>query len=102
MGAEIMNKFLKVIGIGNNNEDNYDDGYADDYENEGYTDEIDDEDMYSQQGGARSRARASVREVEEGNGNRPTKVISVNNGMSASKMVITQPTCYNDVEEVGT
>ena len=49
MGAEIMNKFLKVIGIGNNNEDNYDDGYADDYENEGYTDEIDDEDMYSQQ-----------------------------------------------------
>ena len=102
MGAEIMNKFLKVIGIGNNNEDNYDDGYADEYENEGYTEEIDDEDMYSQQGGARSRARASVREVEDGPGNRPTKVISVNNGMSASKMVITQPTCYNDVEEVGT
>ena len=26
----------------------------------------------------------------------------VNNGMTSSRMVITQPTCYNDVEEVGT
>ena len=100
MGAEIMNKFLKVIGIGNNNDEDYDDNYAENYENDGYVDENEEEEMYSQQGGARSRARASVKEVEEGNGNRPTKVISVNNGMSASKMVITQPTCYNDVEEV--
>lgn len=100
MGAEIMNKFLKVIGIGGNAEEAYDDNYADNYEEEGYTEEYEEEDMYSQQGGARSRARASVREVEEAN--RPTKVISVNNGVSSSKMVITQPTCYNDVEEVGT
>lgn len=100
MGAEIMNKFLKVIGIGNNNDEIYDDGYVDNYEDEGYSEEIEEEDMYSQQGGARSRARASVREMEDNS--RPTKVISVNNGITSSKMVITQPTCYNDVEEVGT
>lgn len=99
MGAEIMNKFLKVIGIGNNNDEIYDDGYVDNYDDEGYTEEIEEEDMYSQQGGARSRARASVREMED---SRQTKVISVNNGITSSKMVITQPTCYNDVEEVGT
>lgn len=102
MGAEIMNKFLKVIGIGGNNDEAYDDNYEDNYEDDGYTEDIEDEDIYSQQGGARSRARASVREVEDAVSNRPAKVISVNNGMSASKMVITQPTCYNDVEEVGT
>ena len=50
---------------------------------------------------SRRGVRASVREVEDSN-NKQTKVISVNNGVSSSKMVITQPTCYNDVEEVGT
>lgn len=99
MGAEIMNKFLKVIGLGGNNDDVYEDNYADNYDEYEDEEEIQDEEMYSQQAGARSRARASVREVEDNN--RQTKVISVNNGMSSSKMVITQPTCYNDVEEVG-
>ena len=102
MSAQLVNKFLKVIGIGGNEEDVYEDGYDENYNNDEYMEEVDDDaDMYSQQGGARSRARASVREVEDSN-NRQTKVISVNNGMSSSKMVITQPTCYNDVEEVGT
>ena len=102
MSAQIVNKFLKVIGIGGNEDEVYGDGYDENYNDDEYIEETDDDaDMYSQQGGARSRARASVREVEDAN-NRPTKVISVNNGMSSSKMVITQPTCYNDVEEVGT
>ncbi len=101
MGAEIMNKFLKVIGIGGNNDEAYDDGYAENYDEDEYAEDIEDEDMYSQQGGARSRARASVKEMEDASA-KPAKVISVNNGMTSSKMVITQPTCYNDVEEVGT
>lgn len=103
MGAQIVNKFLKVIGFGGNDEQEYTDDYESGYAEDGdYTEEIenDEQDMYSQQAGAR-RARASVREVEDSQ-NKSTKVISVNNGMSSSKMVITQPTCYNDVEEVGT
>lgn len=102
MGAQFVNKFLKVIGInGNEEEDLYEDGYADGYSEE-YAEEIENDDVdYSQPVSGRRGIRASVREVEEP-GNRSTKVISVNNGMSSSKMVITQPTCYNDVEEVGT
>ena len=98
MGAEIMNKFLRVIGIGGNNEEDYIEEYDENYAEDGYVEEAEEE-MYSQQGGARSRARASVREVEASG--KAAKVISVNNGIAASKMVITQPTCYNDVEEVG-
>lgn len=104
MGAQIMNKFLKVIGIGGNddNNDGYDDNYTDGYngEDDSYEQEQNDEEMYSAQS-ARRGVRASIRETEDAN-NKQTRVISVNNGISASKMVITQPTCYNDVEEVGT
>ena len=103
MGAEIMNKFLKVIGIGGNNSEAYDSEYDEAYDND-YTEEIEEEDEeanYNLQNQARVRnARASVREVESA-GNTQTRVISVNNGLSSSKMVITQPTCFNDVEEVG-
>lgn len=100
MSAQFVNKFLKVIGIGGNEEEVYDEGYEENY-NEEYTEEVeDDAEMYNQQSGRRG-VRASVKEVEDAN-NKQTKVISVNNGMSSSKMVITQPTCYNDVEEVGT
>lgn len=101
MGAQFVNKFLKVIGIGANEEEIYDEGYDDNYA-EDYTEEVEDtEDMYSQPAVGRRGVRASVREIEDAN-NKQTKVISVNNGISSSKMVITQPTCYNDVEEVGT
>ena len=93
MSAQFVNKFLKVIGIGGNEDEVYEDGYDENYNDDEYIEETDDDaDMYSQQGGARSRARASVREVEDAN-NRPTKAISVHSGMSSSKMVIRQPTC---------
>ena len=103
MGAEIMNKFLKVIGIGGNNSEAYDNEYDEAYDND-YTEEIEDdeeESNFKNQNQARVRnARASIKEVESA-GNSQTRVISVNNGITSSKMVITQPTCYNDVEEVG-
>lgn len=101
MGAQFVNKFLKVIGISGNEEEAYEENYDENY-NEEYTEEIEDDDagMYNTQSGRRG-VRASVRDVEDAN-NKQTKVISVNNGISSSKMVITQPTCYNDVEEVGT
>lgn len=102
MGAEIVNKFLKVIGIGGNEEPDYIDDYDPEYSN-GYPEEEDaEEDIYNQQNTSRTRAaRASVKEVENSSNGQTTKVISVNNGVTSSKMVITQPTCYNDVEEVG-
>lgn len=101
MGAQIVNKFLKVIGFSGNEEQDYVDDYESGYQEEGdYTEEIENDDVeYSQPRNGRG-VRASVREVEDV-GNKPTKVISVNNGITSSKMVITQPTCYNDVGEVG-
>ena len=100
MGAQFVNKFLKVIGISGNEEEAYDENYDENY-NEEYTEEIEDDSEMYNTSNSRRGVRASVREVEDSN-NKQTKVISVNNGVSSSKMVITQPTCYNDVEEVGT
>ncbi len=102
MGAQIMNKFLKVIGIGGNEEPEYIEDYGSDYAEEGdYTEEVENEEPanYTNQRSVGGR-RATARNVQEDG--TEARVISVNNGMSSSKMVITQPTCYNDVEEVGT
>ena len=84
MGAEIMNKFLKVIGIGGNNSEAYDNEYDEAYDND-YTEEIEDdeeESNFNNQNQARVRnARASIKEVESA-GNSQTRVISVNNGIT--------------------
>ena len=62
MSAQLVNKFLKVIGIGGNEEDVYEDGYDENYNNDEYMEEVDDDaDMYSQQGGARSICKRSRR-----------------------------------------
>ncbi len=98
MGAELVNKFLQAIGINGRDEDPVD-TYGDDTMEGGYEpmDVEPEQEEYTQQPSRRSRA--SVREADEGT--KQARVISVNNGMTSSKMVITQPTCYNDVEEVG-
>ena len=47
MGAQFVNKFLKVIGISGNEEEAYDENYDENY-NEEYTEEIeDDSEMYN-------------------------------------------------------
>lgn len=98
--AQFVNKFLKVIGIGGNeaedidyiDEANYGDDYAGDVE------EVDYEEQPVQASTTTTRRGVNAQVSDAG----AARVISVNNGMSSSRMVITQPTCYNDVEEVGT
>lgn len=97
--AQFVNKFLKVIGIGGNEAEEV---YEDDFENygeEGYTEDVE-ESGYEQQAQPQQTSRRGVSASVSDTG--AARVISVNNGMSSSRMVITQPTCYNDVEEVGT
>jgi len=97
--AQFVNKFLKVIGIGGGNE--AEEVYEDDYENygeDGYTEEVD-ETSYEQPAQTQTSRRGVSAQVSDAGA---ARVISVNNGMTSSRMVITQPTCYNDVEEVGT
>lgn len=94
--AQFVNKFLKVIGLNNGSEEAYDDGYEE-YGEDGYTEDVE-EATYEEPVQQPSRRGVSAQVSDAG----AARVISVNNGMSSSRMVITQPTCYNDVEEVGT
>lgn len=95
--AAIINKFMDMFGIGNQDEEEYD-------EEENYVEdqEVEEEELYTK---PKSRSRRSFSDIERENpyGARSidTKVIPMNTSVSSSKMVITQPTCYEDVEEIG-
>lgn len=93
MSAAIINKFMDMIGIGK--EEEYEEGAN--YEVE----EQYEEEEYEKP----SRSRRSFSEIESENPystkNIQTKVIPMNTAVSSSKMVITQPTCYEDVQEIG-
>ena len=96
--AAIINKFMDMFGIGNQDEEEYDEetNYAENQEIE------EEEEFYTK---PKSRSRRSFSDIERENpyGGRSidTKVIPMNTSVSSSKMVITQPTCYEDVEEIG-
>ena len=93
MSAAIVNKFMRRMGIGENEE--YDEEV--DYYDEEQEDDVEKEEP---------RARRSFRDIENSNpylrnNNVQPKVIPMNTAVSSSKMVITQPTCYEDVQEIG-
>lgn len=97
MSAAIINKFKDMMGFGSQDED-YDE--VEEYDTE-VEDEYDVDEGYS----SNQRTRRSYRDIDDNNSyssrTAQTKVIPMNNSMSSSRMVITQPTCYDDVQEVG-
>lgn len=101
MSAAIINKFMDMMGIGNKDEDYEIEDENIDIEN-GMEDEVEEEEYVRP---TRSRSRKSFSDIERespyGARNIQTKVIPMNTSVSSSKMVITQPTCYEDVEELG-
>lgn len=95
MGS-VINKLAGMMGIGNRDEDEeYED--IQEYEEQ---DQEQEEDIYTKPRGARK----SFSEIEQENPystrNIQTKVIPMNTAISSSKMVITQPTCFEDVQEI--
>ena len=92
MSAAIVNKFMRMIGIGEEEENEYDD-------------EVDYYDEEEQEEVETPKARRSFKDIESSNpfprNTVQPKVIPMNTAISSSKMVITQPTCYEDVEEIG-
>ena len=95
MGANFFNKFMSAIGVKNNDDDEYIDDEVDyDIDEEQYDD-------YNEQ----TRARRNFRDIEESNSygreNVQSKVIPVNTAVSSSQMVITQPSSFNEIEEIG-
>lgn len=91
MSAAIVNKFMKMMGIGEERDE-------EEYEDVDYYDEEEEEIEAP-------KARRSFRDIESTNpylrNNIQPKVIPMNTAISSSKMVITQPTCYEDVREIG-
>lgn len=98
MSAAIINKFMDMMGIGNQEEE-YEDI------NEYSMDQGEEQEQEELMERPKARSRRSFSEIENespyGARNLQTKVIPMNTAVSSSKMVITQPTCYEDVEEVG-
>ena len=101
MGAAILNKLMNVIGIGD--EEVVDDCEDMEYNNEeeNYGDNV--EDSYIKPSFKPSRSFKDIdRESQySGRSNIQSKVIPMNTAVSSSKMVITQPTCYEEVEGIG-
>lgn len=90
MGA--INKFLDMLNIGSNEEVEEDDD-MEEYENE---------EVETQPSSYRSRRNFSdIEESPYSAKNLQSKVIPMNTAVSSSKMVITQPNCYEDVQEIG-
>lgn len=88
MGA--INKFMNMLSIGSNEDDNVED-YDDDKEVQETT--------------STYKSRRNFSEIEQESPysarNIQSKVIPMNTAISSSKMVITQPNCYEDVQEIG-
>ena len=101
MSSAIFNKFMNMLGISSKDDDEEEN--VEEYDNE----DIDNEEEVAQAVNARSayRPRRSFRDVESDNQyssrNMQSKIIPMNSSMSSSKMVITQPKCYEDVQEIG-
>ncbi len=94
MSAAIINKFMGMLGI-SNQEDEYDE--TEEYENT--NEQVEEEPRSS------FRSKRSYSEPEQENQysskKYDSKVLSMSTAISSSKMVITQPTCYEDVQEIG-
>lgn len=94
----VMNKLMNAIGIGNE-EDEYEDI---EYNNEEETLNDNEEENYYKSSYKPSRSFKDIeRESQYSSRNLQSKVIPINAAVSSSKMVITQPTCYDEVEAIG-
>lgn len=88
MGA--ISKFMNMLNIGSNEDEE-----VQDYEDE----------QEEQETSSVYKSRRNFSEIEEESPysarNIQSKVIPMSTAVSSSKMVITQPNCYEDVQEIG-
>lgn len=93
MGSAIINKFMGMLGIAE----------KDEYENDEEYDRVSNGDIEEEVYSA-PRQRRSFKEIEDeseySSKRHESKVIPMNTSVSSSKMVITQPNCFEDVQEV--
>ena len=95
--AAIINKLMNAIGIGE--EEEYEEV---DYNNEEETLDDNEEENYYKPSYKSSRSFKDIeRESQYSTRNLQSKIVPINAAVSSSKMVITQPTCYDEVEAIG-
>jgi len=94
----VMNKLMNAIGIGSEEEE-----YEDiEYNNEEETLEENEVESFYKSPFKSGRSFKDIeRESQYSSRNLQSKVIPINAAVSSSKMVITQPTCYDEVEAIG-
>lgn len=92
----VISNFMKKLGIGGN------DDYEEEYDEYDETEENDEEEEIEET--PRRNARGIFNKQERDyvqSRSMQTKVIPMETAVSSSKMVITEPTCYESVEEIG-
>ncbi len=90
MSAAILNKFMGMLGIDSVDED------VEDIENE-YEDQT--EELKNNH--SKTRCGYSKEEYRGSSVKNQTKIIPMTGTVATSKMVITKPSCFEDVEEIG-
>lgn len=86
----ILDKCMGLLGLNTNDSD-----YEEEYEN---TEEVVEEPVKPARAGY--FARRNMDKTEETVAKQP-KILPMNSNISGSKMVITQPACFDDVKEIG-
>lgn len=91
--SAVISRFMEKLGLASAAEDEYEE-----YEEiEDTNDEDEEEVRYS----SRSRRSFSDLDSEYASRSMQTKVIPMETAVSSSKMVITEPSCYESVQEIG-
>ena len=89
-----MKAINNLLSMLKGNQDEYDEEYDEEYENNDITEQ---EEEYT----PRSRRFSEIDENPYSGRNSMSKVVPMSTAVSSSKMVITQPSCYEDVQEIG-
>ena len=97
MGAAIINKFMDMIGMGNQDDEYENDDVEMEYDNDNEVEE----EAYEKPVSKSRRSFSEIQESPYSAKNYQSKVIPMNTAVSSSKMVISQPSCYEDVQEIG-
>lgn len=94
--SAVISKFMEKFGLGgHSNDDDYEE-----YENYENTEDIEDEEDYEYEPKNR-RLFSGSSNNDYSSRSMQTKVIPMETAVSSSKMVITEPTCYDSVKEIG-
>ncbi len=78
-------------------------GERDEYDGDEYDEELEENDIEQHEEGYTSRSRrfSEIDESPYSGRSSASKVVPMSTAVSSSKMVITQPSCYEDVQEIG-